>query len=89
MKTAATALAGASLLLLAACGGTEPAATNELDTLNATDEVLVPEDNLTDPALTDPALTDANAAAPDLNAVDTNAAADANLSADGNLTNAQ
>ena len=82
-----TALASASLLALAACGGSE-----EANTTNATDELVVPTDELgTDNGLGETDLNglgnDLNATG-DLNAVDTTDlnATDANVSADANAT---
>ena len=86
MKSVSTALLGAGLLLLGACGGGEEAnsaANNSADTLSLENEdVLAPTDNGLE------GTTDANLAV-DANALGNSAdlnAADANLSVDANAS---
>lgn len=83
MKSVSTALLGAGLLLLGACGGgADEAATgnNSTDTLTLEDETLAPVDNALDTAIDANLATDANAVGADVNTVDANVAVDANAS---------
>jgi len=84
MRSVSTAIAGAGLLLLTACGGgAEEAATenNTVETLDVgSEDVLAPTDNGLDADIDANLGADTNALGTDVNALDANLSVDANAS---------
>ena len=84
MRSVSTALAGAGLLLLTACGGgAEEAATenNTIETLDVgSEDVLAPTDNTLETGIDASQGADLNALGSDVNALDANLSLDANAS---------